>query len=268
MRTFFLGLLLCLSALPTLAWGPAPAADPSSQDALPEAPAPTYQANSSPGPAVVSFCPGEFPSNILVKDCSFDQHRRWDNFVISSLSDQAILGSVAGALGSQIIKSPAEWPRTWTYYGYRLGASYSGGAARGIVEFTIGSVANSDPRHVRCIEDPLSFKHYGPNLAEHCTGVKGQLLFRPLHVFTDAFSVRHSQKSGEGSRYPAVERLAGIYADAYASYPWQPQVENRFPAVSRRAGWNFFYTFLGSVWNEYGQTLTARFGRTPERPYR
>lgn len=263
----FLCLLFGLVITPAFAQEPVSPAN-STAAALPEAPAPfVAQKNGTPNLAVVIVCPGEFPTNLTVKDCTFSQRNRWDSFVINSLSDQAILGSIAGALSSQVVKSPAEWPRTWNYYGYRLGASYGGGVARGVVEFSIGSITKSDPRHVRCEEDPLSFKHYGSDLPEHCTGLKGQLVVRPVHVFTDAFTVRRSKKNGDGFRYPALERLAGIYADAYASNPWQPQVENNFAAVSRRAGSNFLFTFLGCFWNEYGPDITARFSRTSTRTY-
>jgi hypothetical protein len=260
---------------PGLPMAPEPAPTQASIGLVPQA-APIM---ASPGPTGLIFCPGEFPTNFMVPDCRFRQHQRWENFVTSSVSDQAVLGSLVGSLGGQIIESPAEWPRTWHFYGYRLAASYSGGLARGIVEFSIGSAAQSDPRHVRCSEGPLLLKHYSLLSAEHpengqaqaihhCSGISGQLVFRPTHVLIDAFSVRHSNIDGTGRRLPAVERLAGIYADAYASYPWQPGVENNFAAVSRRAGWNFLFTFLGSVWNEYGPTITARMGRTPTRAYR
>jgi hypothetical protein len=102
---------------------------------------------------------------------------------------------------------------------------------------------------------------------KHCYGLQGQAFYRPLHVFTDAFTVRHSQPDGKGSRYPAIERYVGVYGMAYASYPWQPQAENNFAAVSRRAGLNYLFTFLGSAWTEYGPSITARFHRTTTQVY-
>lgn len=253
----------------------------SAQEPLGEDIQPTPSVMASPGPTSLIFCPGEFPTNFMVPDCRFRQHQRWEGFVTSSVSDQAVLGSLAGSLGGQIVQSPAEWPRTWHFYGYRLAASYSGGFARGIVEFSVGSIVQSDPRHVRCSEDPLLLKHYRSlsetergrennaqtHAIQHCSGFLGQLVFRPGHVFIDALSARHSNIDGTGMRLPAIERLTGIYADAYASYPWQPAVENNFGAVSRRAGLNFLFTFLGSVWNEYGPTITSRLSRTPTRAY-
>jgi hypothetical protein len=266
-----LALFLCLGAT----------AQAQLVDALPDAPsalistsAPTQTATgyvaTSAGPAPQLVCPGEFPTNVLIINCKYKPSDRWNNFIINSVSDQAMLSSIVGSLGSQLVRSPAEWPETWKYYGYRLGASYGGGIARGTVELAIGSALHSDPRHVRCEEDPLLISSSVKNRKHdidygHCHGFKGQAFYRPLHVFTDALTVRKSQADGAGFRFPAIERYAGVYAASYASYPWQPREENTFGAVSRRAGLAYLITFVGSAWNEYGPSISAKFNRTPTR---
>jgi hypothetical protein len=263
-----LPLFLCFGLASARAQSAAPLPDaPAASSSMPETQAlavPALAVSPTYAKSADRVCPGEFPTNLLVLDCSFTPQKRLDNFLVSSVTDQAVLSSVVGALSSQIVRSPAEWPETWHYYGYRLAASYAGGLARGTVEYTIGTIAHSDPRHVSCSEDPLLAKAVSQDLrkATHCQGTRGQLLDRPLHVFTDAFTVRHSDPAGTGFRYPALERVAGVYAASYASYPWQPGVENTFPAVSRRAGLAYLFTFVGSVWHEYGPSITSRFQHT------
>jgi hypothetical protein len=220
---------------------------------------------SQPRPPETLLCPGGFPTDLTVLDCRYTRQQRLQQFVTTSVTDQAMLTSIFGSLFTQGLGTPNEWPRTWKYYGYRLGASYTSSVGRGTAEYIVGRIAHDDPRHIKCSDDasPLFRRNRLANGDFSCTN--GQ---RFGHFLLDTVTVRASTKGVAPQdaddpeklkaitrRYPAWARLAGVFAGALAQYPWEPHAENTFGAISQRAGISFGQTFLGSFFTEYGSSI-------------
>lgn len=226
-------------------------------------------------------CPGSFPSDLTIVNCNYLPRQRLQQFITTGLTDQAMLLSITGSVFTTAIRTPGEWPGTWKYYGYRVGASYTQSIGNNTAQYIVGAVLHEDPRHVRCDDDPLLY-HRNPatNDTSQCTA--GQ---RFGHFLLDSITVRHSDKgvyplSGDRTRpldaakiandpkvlqriahgyrrLPAFSRLIGAYAGAYAQYPWEPRSANTFGAISQRAALAFAPTFLGSLYTEYSTSVIS-----------
>ncbi len=250
----------------------------------------------APPPLITLNCPGSFPTNLTVLNCSYTQQDRRLQFVSSSVTDEAMLQSIIGSLITSAFPSTNTNPITLKYYGLRVGASYSASVARGATEYAIGTLMHDDPRHTRCVDDPRVFlpdpndlfndHHPGKPEDYRCTPGK-----RFFHVLIDTFTVRRSrpgvipytresdppytkedydrltpdQQNAYRSElksirryWPALDRFAGVYAGAYAQYPWEPQASNSFAAASQRAALSFSATLLGSLYTEYASSLFKR----------
>jgi len=224
-------------------------------------------------------CPGSFPSDLSVVNCRYLSRDRFQQFITTGLTDQAMLESVTGSLFTQWLKTPGEWPRTWKYYGYRVGASYTQSVGNASAQFIVGAIIHDDPRHVSCDSDPLLF-HNDPTTEKPCSRWHrfGHALFDSITVrnsdpgflmkqdLSDPLAVSNRKDEREQlkkqyHRFPAFSRLAGAYAGAYAQYPWEPGNSNKFGAVSQRAALSFAPTFLGSFYTEYGVSLFSRLKR-------
>jgi hypothetical protein len=226
-------------------------------------------------------CPGSFPSDLTVVNCRYQVRQRLEQFLTTGITDQAMLESVTGSLFTQLLKTPGEWPRTWKYYGYRVGASYAQSVGNASAQFIVGAILQDDPRHVSCSSDPLLF-HSESTADKPFTCSKWH---RFGHALLDSVSVRHSNSGtltpqtqvdlglalsiedarkkykSHYHRLPALSRLVGAYAGAYAQYPWEPGHSNKFGAVSQRAALSFAPTFLGSFYTEYGTSIFSRLKR-------
>jgi len=226
-------------------------------------------------------CPGSFPSDLTVVNCRYLPRQRLEQFIATGLTDQAMLESITGSLFTQWLKTPGEWPRTWQYYGYRVGASYTQSVGNASAQLIVGSILRDDPRHVSCNGDPLLFhKELTDDTSFTCSG-----WHRFGHALLDSITVR---KSNPGSltpqtlldmhlastpedarkkfkphyrRIPALSRLVGAYAGAYSQYPWEPGNSNKFGAISQRAALTWAPTFLGSFYTEYGASLFSGLKR-------
>ncbi|KAA6458176.1 hypothetical protein DYQ86_19840 [Acidobacteria bacterium AB60] len=218
-------------------------------------------------------CPGGFPTDLTNYDCRYTERMRVRQWIATSVTDEAMLQSIASAtFFGQTVPSPSEWARTWENYGRRIGANYTGATARGTTEFVVGNLMRDDPRHIRYKDDPRT--HYGTKLRGCSEGdlklvtyaPPGKMALRRVgHAFLDSVTVRHSSPCGNGIVLPAFDRMAGIWASAYASSGWYPAVENTLPKVASRAGTSFAITLGGSFYNEFAEELiagaTRLFGR-------
>jgi hypothetical protein len=226
-------------------------------------------------------CPGSFPSDITMVNCSYTGWQRFQQFASTGITDQAMLLSITGSLFTQAIKTPGEWPRTWKYYGYRVGASYSQSLGSASAQLIVGAIAHDDPRHVACNSDPLLYgkeitsdqqydctklHRFGHALLDSVTvrqsnaGTVSPAVMVDLHLAKDMESARKDYKS-RYRRMPAFARLVGAYAGAYSQYPWEPRSANTFGAISQRAALSFAPTFLGSFYTEYSSSLFSLFKR-------
>jgi hypothetical protein len=193
------------------------------------------------------LCPGGFPTDLSVTNCTYTLAMRWDAFVENSLTDKAILGAVVFGLGAQIVESPGEWKRTWSGYGKRVGVRYNQAVASGTAQFLVGFMMNDDPRHISYRNDPhlhaqrlaaISRKGSGESTpqdpyAEQPHATMGK---RIGHAFFDSVTVRRSSMDGNGRRLPALSRFVGAYASAYGGYAWYPGPENTPKQTSHRSG--------------------------------
>jgi hypothetical protein len=221
-------------------------------------------------------CPGSFPTDLTVINCKYLQRQRLEQFVTTGLTDQAMTSSVTGSLVSQVLHTPGEWPRTWKYYGYRVGSSYTASVGRATAEYLVGTVMRDDPRHIKCSDDPSLFYKATPPFT--CSASR-----RFFHFVLDSVTVRLSTegdpvvraKNGLQPqkvmlnkehdpkvkllyrRFPAFDRLVGVYGGAYSQYPWEPRSANTFGAISQRAALSFGSTFLGSFYTEYSGSIAG-----------
>ena len=142
----------CSSARTQSVPAPAPSSQPEIGPQLQVAPYGPPSRGDSP-PFRTMLCPGGFATNLTVLNCRYTRQLRLKQFVTSSFTDEAMLQSIFGALGSQVLGTPSEWPRTWNFYGQRLGARYTASIGRGTAELIVGAIAHDDPRHISCADD-------------------------------------------------------------------------------------------------------------------
>jgi hypothetical protein len=210
----------------------------------------------------ILLCPGGFPTDLTMTDCAFTQHQRFQQWITTSFTDQAILGAFIYGLGSEILRTPNEWPRTWLGLGDRVGVRYTQAAARGTAEYLMGSLLQDDPRHLSYKDDPHT--PYGTKVVS-CEN--GELTTRTYavgppavgrrigHAFLDSVTVLKSSSCGNGKRMPAYTRLVGIAAGVYGGYGWNPGPENSIGNVSERAVLSYASTLVGSFYTEFSPEL-------------
>ena len=241
---------------------------------LPDVPEPQFRSHAVPppvtpsGPPRVLFsCPGSFPSDLTLLNCSYTSRQRLDQFLTNGVTDQAMVESIFGSIFTQYAThSPGEWPKDWTHYGYRVGTSYLGSVGRAGTEYIVGSIMHDDPRHIKCSDDPRQYNgaSANPDKPFACSG--GQ---RVWHALVDSVTVRYSPSRSktqtaadmtriDRTRLPALDRLAGVFAAGYVVYPFEPGQSNTFGAISQRAALSFGGTFLGSFYTEFGSSILSK----------
>jgi hypothetical protein len=217
------------------------------------------------------LCPGGFPTDLSVTNCTYTLAMRRDAFVENSLTDKAILGAVVFGLGAQIVESPGEWKRTWSGYGKRVGVRYNQAVASGTAQFLVGFMMNDDPRHISYRNDPhlhaqrlaaISRKGSGESTpqdpyAEQPHATMGK---RIGHAFFDSVTVRRSSMDGNGRRLPALSRFVGAYASAYGGYAWYPGPENTPKNASLRAAQSFGTDVGASFYTEFEPDIAKLLG--------
>lgn len=213
-------------------------------------------------------CPGGFPTDLTATNCEFTPGARLQQWITTSFTDQALLGAVAFGTAAELIRSPSEWPRSWEGLGQRVGVRYTQGAARGSAEYLVGTLLRDDPRHLSYKNDPHT--HYGLKVVS-CSasgietrwyGAAGHMALRRIgHPLLDSVTVLHSDPCGNGSRLPALDRLVGIWAGAYAGDPWYPRAENTPQNVGQRAAMAYGTTLLGSFYTEFSPEILREVSR-------
>ena len=222
--------------------------------------------------ANIQVCPGAFPTDLTATtDCRYTAKQRSLDYLSGSITDQAGLGAVVYGLGAQIIQSPSEWKRTWYGYGQRVGVRYTQAVGKGSAEYLAGMILNDDPRFLAYGNDPNVIRRRQQAVTQPTAGGKslddlshdGWQRFG--HAWYDVITVRHSTRSGDGHRIPAISRFAGEFAGAYAGYPWYPAAENKFTNIGERAAGAFGTAVLSSFWTEYHVEVTKLLGAVLHR---
>lgn len=234
---------------------------------------------SPPAFMPIRVCPGAFPTDLEATDCRYTASQRALDFVSGSVTDQAVLGAVVFGLGAQVIQSPSEWKRTWDGYGRRVGSHYTQALGKGTAEYLFGLMLNDDPRFLAYRNDPsvisrrrtavsalttrgssgLASASKNPS-AESLDALSHDGWQRFGHAWYDVITVRRSTTQGNGRRIPAISRVAGEAAGAYAGYPWYPGPENTFAQVGQRAAGAFGTAVLSSFYTEYKPEITNLLG--------
>src|SRR5260370_21486890 len=80
---------------------------------------------------------------------------RLEQFVTSSVTDQAMLGATFFSLMAQFRNDPSDWGRGWRGFGYRVGTRYAQNFAKGLTNYTFSAIIGTDPRHVSYASDQL-----------------------------------------------------------------------------------------------------------------
>lgn len=213
-------------------------------------------------------CPGEFPTDLTVTDCSYTHQERLRQWINNSFTDHAMLGAVVYGLGAQIIKSPDAWGRTWGGYGQRVGVRYTQAAARGTAEFVVGTLLHDDPRHLSYKDDPHT--PYGTKISSCENGVITTVTYpvaapgvwkRVGHAFVDSVTVLQSNGCGIGKRMPAYSRFVGIAAGTYGGFAWNPRSENTVESAAQRWGTAYASTLGGSFYTEFSPELLTALTR-------
>jgi len=220
-------------------------------------------------------CPGGFPTDLTVINCSYTLRQRGNDFFTGSVSDQAILGAVVFGAGAQILKSPGEWGRTWDGYGRRVGVRYNQAVAKGAAEFLIGSAFSEDPRHISYRSDPHFVNLQRDRLNRIASGKSVDrdpydqtapgAWKRIGHAFYDSVSVRRSRPDGNGSRWPAVSRFVGAFASGYGGYAWYKRPENTFANAGLRAAQSFGTDVAASFYTEFSPDISKLLGAVLKR---
>jgi hypothetical protein len=221
------------------------------------------------------LCPGGFPTDLTVVNCSYTISQRRDDFITGSVSDQAVLGAVVFGAGAQIIQSPAEWKRTWDGYGRRVGVRYNQAVAKGAAEFLVGAALSEDPRHVSYRNDPRFVNLQRDRLSRMAKGESVDadpyvetsvgVWKRIGHALYDSVSDRRSSLDGNGPRMPAVSRFVGAFASGYGGYAWYKQPENTFSNAGLRAAQSFGTDIAASFYTEFSPDISKLLGAILKR---
>jgi len=226
--------------------------------------------------APIKVCPGAFPTDLTATDCRYKLSQRTLDFVGGSVTDQAVLGAAVFGLGAQIIQSPSEWKRTWDGYGRRVGSRYTQALGKGTAQYLIGLMLNDDPRFLALRNDPgvlarrraAVCRMSNQGSTQPCPDAESASLDalthdgwrRFGHAWYDVITVRRSSINGNGHRIPAISRIGGEVAGAYAGYPWYPGSENTIGQVGQRAAGAFGTAVLSSFYTEYHPEITNLLG--------
>lgn len=207
-------------------------------------------------------CPGDPPGNLASLDCRFSSAQRFDQFVSTSLTDQAMLGATFYGTMAQIFKNPPEWDRDWTGYGYRVGSRYAQNLAKGLTNYAFGSLLRSDPRHISYASDP--------RIAEGSrkTGVRPRI----AHAFMDFLTVRRSSPDGAGRPLPNIPLFAGAAASGFVGNTWYPDRLATPEHAAMRAVSSLGTALAGSFYTEFqpeiGRLLGSIFQKRSSKPSR
>jgi len=193
-------------------------------------------------------CPGDPAANLTSIDCRFTRGQRLEQFVSSSLTDQAALGSVFYGLMAQLEDDPAEWKRGWNGFGYRVGTRYAQNLAKGITESVLGAIMVTDPRNVSYASDP--------GVKTHKPGVGPRL----GHVFKDWITVRRSSVNGAGPRWLNVPMFAGAAASGFTGDWWYPNRLATPQQAGLRASFSLATALGGSFYTEFEPDVSRLLG--------
>jgi hypothetical protein len=199
-------------------------------------------------------CPGSFPTDLTIVNCSYTPAQRAKDFVTGSLTDLSLFEAITTGAFAAAIRSPGEWSGTWENYGRRVGVRYNQAVAKGAAEFVLGSIDREDPRHVSYRNDP-----------GERPGSKAGAWKRIGHAFYDSISDRISKDDAKGHRFPALTRYVGAYASGYGGYAWNPGPENTFKNASLRAAQSLGTDVAISFYTEFSPGLSKLLGTMVKR---
>ena len=200
-------------------------------------------------------CPGDPPGYLAARDCSFRMGLRLENFVTTSVTDQAMFSAVFFGLIAQAQNSPPEWKGGWAGFGDRVGTRYGQNMAKGLAQFTTGAILRDDPRHISYASDP-KVRKYEPGAWP-----------RVGHAFKDWLTVRKSAADGNGTRMPNLSLFAGAAASGFVGYAWYPKSLATPGQAGIRASYSLGTALLSSFYTEFrpeiGRVLGAIMKRRP-----
>jgi hypothetical protein len=204
-------------------------------------------------------CPGDPPGDLSHTNCSFTPSMRVEQFVTSSVTDQAMLGATFFSLMAQFQNNPSEWGRGWRGFGYRVGTRYAQNFAKGLTQYVFGAAIKDDPRHVSYASDPL--------IPAGKPG--GGVSSRIGHAFVDWLTVRRSTLEGNGTRMPNLPMFAGAAASGFVGNAWYPDHLATPQQAGLRASYSLATALASSFYNEFRPEINRllavifRRGRTP-----
>jgi hypothetical protein len=216
-------------------------------------------------------CPGSFPTDLTIQGCAYRPRQRWKDFITNNVTDKAWLSAVWFGAIDQATKVPREWPRTWEFYGHRVGVLYTQTAAKGAAQMLLGFALKDDPRNVSLINDPRTHTSQ-VQAARKCATTPGCVpnlrngsWSRIGHAFKDTFTVRRSADDGDGRRIPAISRFGADFASAYGGYPWYPARENKFDRAGIRAADALLTATMYSFYTEFSPEISGILGSVFKR---
>lgn len=191
-------------------------------------------------------CPGEPPENLTSVDCRFTPRLRFQEFVSSSVTDEAFLGAVSWGIVAQIRSDPPEWKGDLRGLGERIGIRYEQTVAKGLSLYALGALMRTDPRSVTYASDPKS--KADPTVSR-----------RVGHVFVDFATVRHSSVRGDGSRLPSPVFAAAVLS-AYAGNPFLPAGLRTPSETAKRAASSLGTALAFGAYREFQPELLRALG--------
>jgi hypothetical protein len=206
------------------------------------------------------WCPGDPFGNLASFDCSFTKTMRAEQFVTSTVTDQAILGAGFTGLFAHLRNDPPEWQKNWDGLGRRVASRYERKILGGGVEYVVGLAMKTDPRHVHYDSDPrISDKNR-----------QGGAWARAGHALGDWATVPRSAVDARGRRLPNLPLLAGALANGFAGRYWYPDRQRTTSQSLRRALGPLETSLVGSYYAEFGpeigRALGSIFKRRPKAP--
>jgi len=223
----------------------------------------------SGGPDPRRTCPGDPAGNLASTDCSYTQKLRVESLLTSSITDEAMLGSVFYGTIAHVMNDPHEWGRGWTGFGDRVGTRYGQNLGKGLVEFTFGEIMKTDPRHISFINDPR-IQPPAPGQPA-CTGTSTldkdnnnkaapTVPRRIGHAFMDFLTVRRSSVDGCGSRIFNAQVFAGSAASALVGDLWYPRSARSEQEISLRAAGSLATALGASFYTEFSPDVARVLG--------
>lgn len=174
------------------------------------------------------------PADQVGPDHSLTFHDRLRIYRHSMIAPSTVVGPAFGAAIGQARNTPPEWGQGGEGYGRRFASGYARALVQRTITFGVAAADHEDPRFFSSHEGGFS----------RAQGFWGRTRYAVVNSFI--------AERGDGSRMPAIARIAGPYVAAFISNAWYPaasaDTKHAFYRGSTALGASVGFNVLREFW--------------------